>query len=36
MILIDRDYLNCPVDEVRDIKVLWTMLGGKMVYQRKQ
>lgn len=36
MILIDRDYLTCPVDEVRDIKVLRTILGGKTVFERKK
>ncbi len=35
MILIDRDYLSCPVDEVRTTKVLWTILGGKVVFQWK-
>ena len=31
-ILIDRDILTCPTDEVRDIKVRETWLGGKRVY----
>ncbi|MGV3485359.1 MAG: amidohydrolase, partial [Planctomycetaceae bacterium] len=31
---IDRDYLNCPIDEVRDIKVLNTFVGGKRVYSQ--
>jgi predicted amidohydrolase YtcJ len=35
LIVIDRDYLTCPVDEVRDTKVLLTVLGGKVVYERK-
>jgi predicted amidohydrolase YtcJ len=34
-ILIDRDYLSCPVDDVRDTKVLLTVVGGKVVYERK-
>jgi predicted amidohydrolase YtcJ len=34
-IVIDRDYLNCPVEQVRDIKVDETWLGGKQVYLRK-
>jgi len=33
-IVIDRDYLTCPVDEVKDIQVLRTVLGGKTVYRR--
>lgn len=35
LILIDRDYLTCPVDDVRDTKVLLTVLGGKVVYEKK-
>jgi predicted amidohydrolase YtcJ len=31
---IDRDYFNCPIDEVRDIQVLSTYVGGKRVYSR--
>jgi len=36
LILIDRDVLHCPVDEVRDTRVLLTVVGGKVVYERKQ
>ncbi len=35
-IVIDRDYLSCPLDEVRDIQVEQTWLGGKLVYQRDE
>jgi predicted amidohydrolase YtcJ len=35
LIMIDRDVLTCPVEEVRDIKVLYTIVGGKVVYERK-
>lgn len=31
-ILVDRDLLNCPVNDVRDTKVLLTMVGGKVVW----
>jgi hypothetical protein len=31
-IVLDRDILTCPVDDVRDIKVRETWLGGKKVY----
>jgi predicted amidohydrolase YtcJ len=31
-IVIDRDLLTCPVDEVRDIQVRQTWVGGKRVY----
>jgi predicted amidohydrolase YtcJ len=33
-IVLDRDILNCPVDEVKDIKVEATYLGGSRVYAR--
>ena len=35
LVVIDRDYLTCPVDEVRDTKVLLTVVGGKVVWERK-
>ncbi len=34
-IVLDRDFLTCPVDEIRDMKVLRTYLGGKLVFERK-
>jgi predicted amidohydrolase YtcJ len=33
-IVLDKDLLNCPVDDVKDIEVDQTYLGGKCVYQR--
>jgi predicted amidohydrolase YtcJ len=33
-IVLDRDILGCPVDEVKDIKVEATYLGGARVYAR--
>ena len=33
MIIIDRDILTCPEDDIRDAKVLRTILGGKTVYE---
>ncbi len=33
MIVIDRDILTCPVDDIKDAKVLRTFLGGKTVYK---
>jgi predicted amidohydrolase YtcJ len=33
-ILLDRDILTCPVNEVKDIQVVETYLGGKRVYAR--
>jgi len=34
-IVLDRDILTCPVDEIRDILVESTYLGGKLVYSRR-
>ncbi len=36
LIMIDRDVLTCPVDEIKRTKVLLTMVGGKIVWQRDQ
>lgn len=33
-VVIDRDYLTCPEDEIKDIKPLRTVLGGKTVWKR--
>jgi predicted amidohydrolase YtcJ len=33
-VVLDRDILNCPVDEVKDIKAEATYLGGTRVYAR--
>jgi predicted amidohydrolase YtcJ len=33
MVVLDRDILTCPEDDIKDTKVLTTYLGGKMVYQ---
>ena len=33
-VVLDRDILNCPIDEVKDIKVEATYLGGERVYAR--
>jgi predicted amidohydrolase YtcJ len=35
MIVIDRDYLTCPVETVSKTRVLTTIVGGKVVYERK-
>ena len=32
LIVLDRDILTCPVDEIKETKVLMTMLGGRTVY----
>jgi predicted amidohydrolase YtcJ len=33
MVIIDRDILTCPEDDIKDTKVLATYLGGKLVYE---
>lgn len=32
LIVLDRDVLTCPVDEVRQLRVLATYVGGRQVY----
>jgi predicted amidohydrolase YtcJ len=32
LIVISEDYLNCPVDHIKNIQVELTMVGGKIVY----
>ncbi|MEX0936228.1 MAG: amidohydrolase [Pirellulales bacterium] len=36
LIVLDRDILTCPVDDIRDTKVLSTYLGGRLVYSAEQ
>jgi predicted amidohydrolase YtcJ len=33
-IVVDRDLLECPIDDMKDTKVLQTWLEGKKVYSR--
>lgn len=33
-VVIDRDYLACPEAEIRDIRALRTVVGGRTVWQR--
>ncbi|OFV99799.1 MAG: hypothetical protein A3F68_10850 [Acidobacteria bacterium RIFCSPLOWO2_12_FULL_54_10] len=32
MVVLDRDYLTIPVDDIPNIRVLMTMVGGKMIH----
>jgi predicted amidohydrolase YtcJ len=32
LVLVDRDITTVPVEELKEAKVLWTMLGGRVVY----
>jgi len=33
LLVLDRDYLKVPVDQIKDIRPLMTMVGGKVVYE---
>jgi predicted amidohydrolase YtcJ len=35
LIVIDRDYLTCPLHEIPETKVIYTIVGGKVVYEAK-
>ena len=35
LVLLDRDVLTVSPEEMRDTKVIWTMVAGKTVYQAK-
>jgi len=35
LIVIDRDYLTCPANEIGSTQVLTTIVGGKIVFERK-
>jgi len=32
LVVLEKDILTCPVDDIKDTKVLMTMLGGKVVH----
>jgi predicted amidohydrolase YtcJ len=34
-VVTDRDYMNCPIEEIKDIQALVTVIGGKRVYGRE-
>jgi predicted amidohydrolase YtcJ len=34
MVVISKDWVNCPVDEIKDIEALETIVGGRAVYRR--
>jgi len=33
IVVLDNDILTCPIEEVKDISVLLTIVGGRIVYQ---
>ena len=34
MVVIDRDFLTCPEDDIRRIEPVMTMVGGRVNYHR--
>ena len=36
LIVVDRDVLTCPDDDIRGTKVLFTIVGGKVVFERRE
>jgi predicted amidohydrolase YtcJ len=34
LVVLDRDYLTVPADELKDITPVITMVGGRIVYRR--
>jgi predicted amidohydrolase YtcJ len=36
LIVIDRDYLTCPVADIGTTRVLTTIVGGKVMFERKE
>ena len=32
LVVLDRDYLTIPADQIKDIKPVMTMVGGRVVY----
>ncbi|MGZ5092601.1 MAG: amidohydrolase [Burkholderiales bacterium] len=35
LLVLDRDYLTVPADQIKDIKPVLTMVGGRVVYEAK-
>ena len=33
LVALDRDYLTIPADQIKDIKSVMTMVGGRIVYE---
>jgi len=33
LIVVSKDFLSCPADEIRNIETLLTVVGGKTVYR---
>jgi len=35
LVVLDRDYLTVPVDQIKDIKPVMTVVGGRVVYEAR-
>jgi predicted amidohydrolase YtcJ len=35
LLVLDRDYLTVPEDDIKDLKPVITMVGGRVVYEAK-
>jgi predicted amidohydrolase YtcJ len=35
VVVIDRDYLSCPEDQIKDIEPVMTIVDGKVVWEKK-
>ena len=36
IVVLDRDYLTVPADQIKDIKPTMTIVGGRMVYDKDE
>jgi predicted amidohydrolase YtcJ len=36
LVVLDRDYLTVPADQIKDIRPVMTMIGGKIVYEAER
>jgi predicted amidohydrolase YtcJ len=36
LVVLDRDYLTVPADQIKDIRAVMTMVGGRIVYESGQ
>ena len=36
LVVLDRDYLTVPVDQIKDIKPVMTIVGGRVVYDASE
>lgn len=34
LVVLDRDYMTVPAEEIKDIRAVMTMVGGRVVYER--